>query len=128
MDPISDMIAAIKNAGNAGHESTLVTHSKMKESIAEVLKKEGFIKDFSKKMQQGKPMLSISLLVEGREPKIRGVKRVSKTSKRIYKKSTDLHPIKSGYGMMVVTTPQGVMSDRDAKKAKVGGEVLFTIW
>jgi small subunit ribosomal protein S8 len=128
MDPLSNMIVAIKNAGTAGHDSVSVPHSKMKESIASVLEKEGFIKGFSKKMHKGKPMLDISLFVEGRQPKIKGVKRVSKTSKRIYKKSSELRPVRSGYGLMIITTPEGVMSALDAKRAKLGGEVLFTIW
>src|SRR5688572_21088913 len=83
-DPIADMIVAMKNAGNAGRESLTVPHSKIKEGIAEVLKAEGFIKGYEKKIKSGKPYLAIDLIVENRVPKIQGVQRISKTSKRIY--------------------------------------------
>lgn len=128
MDPISDMLVMIKNAGDAGHDTVSVPHSKMKESIVAVLKKEGYVKNFKQAAKRGKPQLEISLFIDGRKPKIKGVKRISKTSKRIYKKSQELRPVKSGYGMMVVTTPKGVMSSKDAKMQKVGGETLFSIW
>ena len=128
MDPLSNMIIAIKNAGNAGLESTAVPFSKLKESIAEVLKKEGFVKDFGKKSVKGRPMLEVSLYLENRVPKIKGVKRISKPSKRIYKKASEIRGVKSGYGIMVLSTPSGVMSGKEAKKQKVGGEALFQIW
>lgn len=127
-DPIADMIVALKNAGDAGRENVAIPYSKMKESIARVLQKEGFIKDFKKVMRKEKPVLEVELHLEGRKPKIRGVKRISKTSKRIYKKSSEVRPVKSGYGVLVMTTPAGVMSGREARRAKVGGEALFSIW
>jgi len=134
MDPIANMITGIKNAGNAGRSSLVVSYSKVKENIAEVLKKEGFIKSVEKKVIAGKPSLLIDLLWEqnlpaGRQiPKIKGVKRISKTSKRIYKKSSEIRLVKDGYGAVILSTPKGVMSGRDARKEKLGGEVLFTIW
>lgn len=128
MDPISNMIIGIKNAGNSGRDSLTVPYSKIKESIAEVLKKEGFIKDAEKKMVGQRAVLSIDLYMENRVPKIKGVQRLSKTSKRVYKKSAELRPVKNGYGALVISTPKGVMSGRDARKEKLGGEVLFSIW
>lgn len=128
MDTIADMIVAIKNAGNAGKESLKLPHSKMKESIARVLKTEGFLKNVEVDLQKGRKVLVVSLFSDKRSPKIKGVKRISKTSKRIYKKSSELKPVKSGYGLLVVTTPQGIMSGKEARKAKIGGEVLFSIW
>jgi len=128
MDPISNMIIGIKNAGNAGRASLVVPHSKVKESIAQVLKKEGFIKDVEKKAVSGKLSLIIGLFIENRVPKIKGIKRVSKTSKRVYKKSSEIRLVKDGYGAVILSTPKGVMSGRDARKEKLGGEVLFTIW
>lgn len=128
MDHISNLITKLKNAGNAGHESVDTSYSKLKHSVLEVLKKEGFVKDVEVKTEKGKKVLEVSLLVENRIPRISGVERISKPSKRIYKKATELRPIKNGYGALVVSTSAGVMSGRDAKKQKLGGEALFSIW
>lgn len=128
MDPIADMINMMKNAGQAGRETVIVSYSKMKESILEVLKSESYIKGFEKKSVKGKPSIEISLILENRVPKIKGVKRVSKPSKRIYTTAKDIRPVKQGYGSLVVSTPAGILSGREAKKQKVGGEALFQIW
>lgn len=128
MDRIADMITHIVNAGNAGRDNAVVGYSKLKADIAAVLKEEGFIKGYEKKTKGGKNFLSLDLYVENRMPKIKGVKRHSKPGKRLYKKSTELRPVKQGYGMLVLTTPKGVMSGKRARKEKVGGEVLFSIW
>ncbi len=77
---------------------------------------------------KGHPALKIDLYVERRIPKIKGVKRISKTSKRVYKKSSELRPVKNGYGMLVLSTPKGIMNGKDARREKLGGEVLFSIW
>ena len=128
MDTISNMIIQIKNAGFAGHDRVLVPYSKLKHSIAEVLKKEGFIENVDTETHKGKQMLTIELFMENRVPKIKGVDRISKPSKRIYKKFSDIRPVKSGYGAIILSTSRGVMSGREAKKAKLGGEALFSIW
>jgi len=128
IDPIADMINMMKNAGNAGRDTVVVSYSKMKESIAEVLKSEGFVKSYEKKSVKGRPSLELTLILENRIPKIKGVKRVSKPSKRMYVKSTEIRAVKQGYGALVVSTPAGVLSGREAKKQKVGGEALFQIW
>ncbi|MEK7227598.1 MAG: 30S ribosomal protein S8 [Patescibacteria group bacterium] len=128
MDGISNMIIAIKNAGFSGHESVSMPYSKLKQSIADVLKKERFIKSSEVRTEKGKKILTISLFSENRVPKIKGVKRISKPSKRIYKKAFEMRPVKSGYGALIVSTSSGVMSGRDAKKSSLGGEALFTIW
>ena len=128
MDPIADMIVALKNAGDAGRDSVSVPYSKLKENIANVLKKEGFVKSSEKKSLKGKPVLALDLYLENRVPKIQGIKRISKLSKRIYKKSSEIRGVKSGYGLLILSTPSGVMTGREAKKIGVGGEALFTIW
>ncbi len=128
MDHISNLIIKIKNAGNAGHESVSTSYSKLKHSILEVLKKEGFVKDVEIKTEKGRKVMVITLLSENRVPRIQGVERISKPSKRIYKKAAEMRPVKNGYGALVVSTSAGVMSGRDAKKNKLGGEALFTIW
>ena len=128
MDTISNFIIKLKNAGSAGLESVSVPHSKLKLAISEVLKKEGFIKDFSEKKEKGKSVIVATLFSENRVPKIKGVKRISKPSKRIYKKATEIRGVKSGYGALILSTSSGVMTGREAKKAKLGGEALFQIW
>ena len=129
MDTISNFIVKLKNAGDARHESVTVPHSSLKASISKVLKQEGFIRDAEEKMEKGKKVLAITLFkAENKIPKIKGVQRLSKPSKRIYKKATEIRGVKSGYGALVLTTSKGVMTGREAKKMKLGGEVLFTIW
>lgn len=128
MDQISNFIIKLKNAGNAGQEVVSVPASKLKLSIVEVLKKEGFVKDFTEKSEKGRPVIVVSLFSENRIPKIKGVKRISKPSKRVYKKSTELRSVKNGYGALILSTSAGVMTGREAKAAKLGGEALFQIW
>ena len=128
MDQISNFITQLKNAGSAGHEDATISYSKLKEAIAGVLKKEGFIKDFETRTEKGKKILSVILLSENRVPRISGVERISKPSKRVYRKSSELRPVRSGYGALIVSTSAGVMTGKDAKKAKLGGEALFSIW
>ena len=128
MDTISNFIIKIKNAGNAGLETVSTSDSKLKRSIAEVLKKEGFIKDFQEKMEKEKRVITITLFSDNRVPKIKGVKRISKLSKRIYRKAEEIRTVKNGYGALILSTSSGVMTGREARKAKLGGEALFQIW
>lgn len=128
MDRIANMIISLKNAGNAGRETVVIPYSKLKHSILDALKKEGFIKNFEARTDKKKPELVVELYIENRIPKIKGVQRISKSSKRVYKKAGELRPVKNGYGAMIVSTPKGVMSAHDARKAKLGGEALFSIW
>ena len=128
MDQISNLIIQIKNGGFAGHESVVSPYSKLKHSVVETLKAEGFVKDVEKRTEKGRPVLKISLLMENRVPKIKGVQRISKPSKRVYKKASEMRAVKSGYGARIVATSAGVMSGSKAKKASLGGEALFSIW
>ena len=129
MDTISNFITKLKNAGNAHHESVVVPHSNLKAAICAVLKKEGFVKDCEEKMEKGKRVMVITLLEnENRVPKIKGVERLSRPSKRIYKKASEIRGVKSGYGALILSTSAGVMTGREAKKQKLGGEALFQIW
>lgn len=128
IDPISNLINGLKNASERGLETVSVSHSKMKAAVLEVLKKEGFINDFEKKGKDIKKKLEISLKYENGQPAIKGTKRVSKFSRRIYKGVKELYPVKNGYGVTILSTPKGIISDKEAKKDNVGGEVLFQIW
>ena len=124
-DIIGDLIIRIKNANLVGKEAISLYTSKTKEAIADALVRAGYIKSFSK---NGK-MLDIVLSYKAdKSSKIIGVKRISKPSKRVYIKSTDIKPFKSGFGATIISTPAGILSNKEAVKQKVGGEVLFKIW
>ena len=127
-DPISDMITSIKNAGNAGKEFAIVPFSNQKEAIATVLFKQGYIASYAKKGKKVVKTLDIGIAYEGKKPRVAGLSRMSKPSQRFYIKASEIKPIKNGYGLMVVSTPKGVMSGDEAKRAQVGGEALFKIW
>ena len=125
MDQIANMINMIKNAGLRGHEFVVVPHSKIKFAIAECLVKEGYLKNVTKKVQKGFPVIELGLSYsEDGTPKISETDRISKSSCRVYKGVKD---IKRGYGLTVLSTPKGILTDKQAKKEMVGGEVLFRI-
>jgi len=128
MDPISDMIVQIKNASDAGKESVVLPYSKLKLAILDVLMKEGFVKSFGKKGKKVVKFIDVVLSYEGDSPKIHGVQRISKTSKRVYHKAKDIRGVKSGFGILVLSTPKGILTDKVARAEKVGGEALFKIW
>jgi small subunit ribosomal protein S8 len=124
-DIIGDFIIRIKNGNLAGKESITTYTSKMKEAIADALVRSGFVKSFSK---DGKMIDVVLNYKSDKSAKIIGVQRVSKPSRRVYQKSTDIKPFKNGFGSFIISTPNGVLSNKEAVKQKVGGEVLFKIW
>jgi len=128
MDSISNMLIMLKNASTAGKASIIVPFSKLKLSIAECLVKEGYVKEVSKKTRQDKPMLEIELQYTDKDPKITGVERVSKQSRRVYYAMDDIHTVRGGSGLLVLSTPKGILSGKNARKEHVGGEALFKIW
>jgi small subunit ribosomal protein S8 len=125
-DPVSDLIIQIKNAGKVRKESVLLPYSKLKEAIANVLVAEGYLKSASKKKTS--PTLELVLNYHNGESKVKEVQRISKPSRRIYKGFEDIHPMKGGFGKTIFSTPKGILTDRQAIKERVGGEVLFKIW
>ncbi|SRR3989339_1164265 len=125
-DPIADFIIRIKNAGQARKESVLLPYSKLKEAIAIVLVAEGYLKSVLKKKTS--PTLEVVLNYYNGESKIKEVERISKSSRRVYRGFEDIHPTRGGFGKMILSTPKGILTDRQAVKEKVGGEVLFKIW
>ena len=127
-DPIADMLNNIKNASNAGKTTAVVPFSMMKESIASVLFQNGYIASYAKKGKKVAKTLEIGIAFDGKQGRIAGVTRMSKPSRRMYIKAAEIRPFKNGYGLMVVSTPKGLMTGEEAKKAQVGGEVLFKIW
>jgi small subunit ribosomal protein S8 len=127
-DPIADLINILKTGSVARKESVTVPHSNLKESILEVLQKEGFVKSFSKKGKKVQKTIEVELVYEAGKPKITGAARVSKPSKRSYLGVKEITPVRQGYGRLIVSTPKGILSDATARKEKVGGEPLFKIW
>ena len=129
MDPISDMIIQIKNAGAMKKESVTLTHSKLKMAILECLAKSGFVAGVTKKGKKVVKYIEVTLAYEADgTPKIADVKRMSKSSKRMYLGAKDIRPVKSGYGVMVMSTPKGIMTGSEARKLEIGGEALFSAW
>ncbi|HXK37921.1 MAG TPA: 30S ribosomal protein S8 [Candidatus Paceibacterota bacterium] len=131
-DPIADMLVRIKNAGTAGKHIVDVPHSDIKLRIANVLIKEGFVEYATKKIKKignrQVRVIEIGLKSQAGAPFIRGIERVSRSSVRVYMGAADLRPVKNGYGIMVVSTPKGIMSDSQARKEHVGGEVICKVW
>lgn len=128
MDSISNMLITIKNGGRAGKESVFLPYSKIKNAIAECLKKEGYVKEVSKKVREEQPVLEVSLVYVDKKPKIMEVERISKQSKRVYFRIKDIHRVRNGSGLLVLSTPKGILSGREARKEQVGGEALFRMW
>jgi small subunit ribosomal protein S8 len=127
MDPIANMLIAIKNAGAVKKQTVTVPHSKIKEAIASLLKEEGYIKTYHVEGDI-KKTLEVVLEYKGETPRVTDVKRVSKSSKRVYTGVKAITSVKYGHGLCVLSTPKGLMTDKLARKEMVGGEVLFTIW
>ncbi len=127
MDQIANFIIALKNGSMAGKESVVVPFSNIKFTIANLLKERGFVESVAKKGKKSRYM-EIGLKYKNGEARITDVKRISKSSRRLYKGSKEIFPYKQGIGMTVFSTPKGILSDIDAKKSNVGGEVLFSIW
>ena len=128
MDPIADTIIQIKNAGIAGKETTAVPYSKFRYAVAQALLSEGYVATVDKKTRKQKKTIEIGIAYEEGKPRIEGVKRISKLSRRLYSASKNLWRVRQGYGDLFLSTPKGVLSAREAKKKRVGGELLFEVW
>lgn len=128
-DTISNIIISLKNAQRAKHETVTFAHTNMTLSVLEAIKKNGFVGDIQKTGKDLKKKLVVTLKYEeDGTPAITDVKRVSKQSRRMYQGYKDIKPVRNGYGRSILSTPQGVISDTEAIKSKIGGEVLFRIW
>jgi small subunit ribosomal protein S8 len=126
-DPISDLLTRIRNASSAGLPEVAIPHSRLKESIAHVLKREGYVEEVG---VEGKPRktLKIKLKYTGRRPVIEGLQRVSAPGLRRYTGSQDVPPVRGGLGISILSTSEGIMSAQQARKKNVGGELLCVIW
>ena len=127
-DPIGDMIARIKNAQVRNHKKVDLPSSNFKMKIADILKNEGFIKDFKINKENNKSLLSLELKYHSGNPVISTFERVSKPGRRIFSSSDSLPKINNGLGIAIVSTPKGVMTDIDARKQKVGGEIICKVF
>jgi small subunit ribosomal protein S8 len=127
-DPIGDMIARVKNAQARNHKKVELPSSNFKSKIADILKNEGFIKDFKIVEEEKKPVLSLELKYHSGNPVISNFERVSKPGRRIFSRADSLPKINNGLGIAIVSTPKGVMTDMDARKQKVGGEIICKVF
>lgn len=128
-DPVSDMLTRIRNANMAAHAKVQMPHSKMKSELARIFKQEGYIRDYATEKVDGKPVLTVYLKYsEGQAPVIQGLRRISRPGCRHYVTSDNIPRVLGGIGTAVLSTSSGVLSDGEARKTHVGGEVLCYIW
>ena len=127
-DPIGDMLARIKNSQMRNHKKVLFPSSKFKIKITEILKSEGYIIDFNVNDEEKKPNLEIFLKYSSGNPVISNIERVSKPGRRIFSSAESLPKINNGLGIAIVSTPKGVMTDIDARKQKIGGEIICKVF
>ena len=127
-DPIGDMLARIKNAQTRNYKKIQLPSSNFKTKIADILKNEGFIKDFKIKSENNKSILLLELKYHSGNPVISAFERVSKPGRRIFSSAESLPKINNGLGIAIVSTPKGVMTDIDARKQRVGGEIICKVF
>ena len=128
-DPIADMLTRLRNANSVYHENVEIPGSKIKTAIAEVLKEEGFIKDYAFNEDDKQGVISVSLKYgPSREKVISGIKRISKPGLRQYVKHDEIPRVLGGLGIAIISTSKGIMSDKQARKAGLGGEVVAYVW
>jgi small subunit ribosomal protein S8 len=128
-DPVGDFIIRLKNASAVKKDVVVTPHSKLRFAVAEALQKIGYIKSVNKKGKKVGKVIEVELMYnkDGESP-INGVKRVSKPGRRLYFGAKEIHPVKYGKGSLIISTPNGILTDKEARKANVGGEALFKIW
>jgi small subunit ribosomal protein S8 len=130
-DPIADMLTRIRNGNTAMHDEVRMPSSKLKEALAAILKREGYIEDFSVADADDRPGKTLTIRMkyaQDRTRTISGIKRVSKPGLRVYAKADSLPRVLGGLGVAVVSTSQGLMTDREARRSRMGGEVLCFVW
>jgi len=131
-DPIADMLTRLRNANQAYHESTSMPHSKIKVGLAQILKREGYIRDYTvtdpPEGEVGKTLTVTLKYGRNRERALAGLRRISKPGLRVYAKSTSLPRVLGGLGIAIISTSQGLMTDKEANQKSIGGEVLAYVW
>ena len=128
-DPIADMLTRVRNASAARHREVILPASRVKTEIARILAEEGFIAGFENRVEDGHDHLVLTLkYVEGRTPVVTGLKRISKPGLRVYTKADAVPRVLGGLGVAVVSTSKGLLTDREARSQRIGGEVLCYVW
>lgn len=128
-DPIADLLTSIRNGLHAHKERVDAPWSRLKESIIKVVIEEGFLKDYEKVEEKGRPLLRIWLKYDGTgQPVLRGVKRVSKPSLRTYAGTATIPLVQNGLGVNILSTSRGILADKEARKQHIGGEILCSLW
>jgi small subunit ribosomal protein S8 len=128
-DPVGDFIIQLKNASAVGKEFVVIPYSKLKFAIAQKLQQREYARSVSKRGKKVHKYIEVGLMYKkGGNPIISGASRISKPSKRVYKRAMDIRSIKQGKGVLILSTPKGVLTGEEARKEKVGGEALFKIW
>ena len=128
IDPIADMLIRIKNAQAVGQPFVQVPFSLLRFNLLQILEQEGFIGKIEKKGKDAHRYFKIILKYSGSQPVINGVKRISKSSQRIYAKKDKIKPVRQGFGLAIISTSKGLMTDKEARKQKLGGEVMCEVW
>ena len=128
-DPIADMLTRIRNANTVGHETVEIPASKMKKAIAEILKEEGYIADFEMIEDDKQGMIKVTMKYgSNKERVISGIKKISKPGLKVYAKAGEVPKVRGGLGIAIVSTSKGIVSDKEARKLGVGGEVICYVW
>ncbi len=128
VDPIADMLIRIKNAQAAGHQAVKVPFSKLKLSLAQILEKEGLVGKMEKRGKDVQKYIKIDLKYKDGRSVIAGVKRMSRPGQRLYITKNEIRPVKQGYGVAIISTSRGLMTDKEARKSGLGGELMCEIW
>jgi small subunit ribosomal protein S8 len=129
MDTIADMLTMIRNAQAVKKETVSIPYSKLKMEIAKILVKEKFIKEAELKGKKNKKIIDIILAYDNeKNPVINHIARISKSSRRIYLPLKKIRPVRRGFGLQIISTPKGILTDKESKKEKVGGEVICEVW
>jgi len=127
-DPITDMFNQIRNAQAVSHQEVKIPYSDLKYNIAKLLEKENILGEVDKSTKKERKAIRIKLKYDGELPVISRFKRISKPGRRVYISFSKIKKVRSGYGMSVISTPKGLMTDKEARKNKMGGELMFEIW
>lgn len=128
-DPIADMLTRIRNANTVGHETVEIPASKMKKAIAEILKEEGYITDFEVIEDNKQGMIKVTMKYGANKEKvISGIKKISKPGLKVYAKANEVPKVLGGLGIAIISTSKGIVSDKEARKLGVGGEVICYVW
>jgi small subunit ribosomal protein S8 len=127
-DPIADMLVIIKNGQATNKPFVVFSYSKIKLEIAKILEAEGYLGSIQKRSKKNLKLIEVALVYQNKEPRISGIKRISKPSRRIYKSTKEIFRVKNGIGIAIYSTSKGLLSDENARKQKVGGELMLEIW